>query len=258
MPNFRIAIAQPAMHWSGDENTASVIETLAQASRHGAGLCVFPELAVTGYHRRIAEVARPDCVEPWLRAVQAGCRANGIAAAVGAPSFGQDGRIFNSQVLIDAVGECLAVIEKRGLTVPEASFFARGSGRPTALLYGLRCSAVLCREVEDLDDVCSELEAAAPELIFWPGLMGPEPGTEHVDPPTHVQDAQRLARRLGAFVLQSNWPESLNYPELSQRTGRSVVIRPDGEIAFRLPQAQAGLAVFNLGESAYAWHPQVH
>jgi omega-amidase len=257
-PALRIAIAQPAMHWSGDANTASVIETLALASVQGAILCVFPELTVTGYHRRIAEAARPERVEPWLQAVQAGCKARCIAAAVGAPSFGHDGRIFNSQILIDACGERLAVVEKRGLTAPEATFFAPGKARPTVALSGMRCSAVLCREVEDLDDVCSDLAAAAPELIFWPGLMGPEAGTEHIDPPTHVQDAQRLARRLGAFVLQANWPESLNYPESSACTGRSVVIRPDGEIAFALPQAQAGLAVFNLGESSYAWHPQAH
>lgn len=257
-PGPRIAIAQPAMHWTGDENTASVIETLALAARHGAGLCVFPELAVTGYHRRIAEAARPERVEPWLRAVQASCRANRVAAAVGAPSFGDDGRIFNSQILIDAAGERAAVVEKRGLTAPEATFFAPGSARPTVSLNGLRCSAVLCREVADLDEICCTFAEEAPDLIFWPGLMGPEPGTGHIDPPAHVQDAQRLARRLGAFVLQANWPESLNDPALSERTGRSVVIHPDGAIAFALPQAQAGLAVFHLGERRYAWHPQTH
>lgn len=165
-PALRIAIAQPAMHGSGDANTASVIETLALASLQGACLCVYPELAVTGCHRRIAAAARPGRVEPRLQAVEAGCKARGIAAAVGAPSFGPGGCIFSSQILIDASGERLAVVEKRGLTAPEASFIAPGKARPTVALSGMRCSAVLCREIEDLDDVCSDLGAAAP--VFNP------------------------------------------------------------------------------------------
>lgn len=255
---LRIAIAQPAMHWTGEANTASVLATLAQAAAAGARLCVFPELALTGYHRQIAAVAKPELVAPWLQAVQQDCRAHGIAAAVGAPSFDDHGRIYNSQVLIDHAGLCVGVVHKTGLTEAETGFFARGDARPTVPLHGWRCRVVLCREIEDEDAVCSQLATDAPDLVFWPGLMGPEDGTEHVDPPLHVQQARQLARRLGAWVLQANWPQSLNYPALSARTGRSVVVGPTGEISFALPQAQPGWAVFNLGESSYAWHPQTH
>jgi omega-amidase len=69
-----------------------------------------------------------------------------------------------------------------------------------------------------------------------------------------VQDAQKLAHRTGAFVLQANWPMSLNYPERGAKSGRSVVIGPDGAIHFELPQAAAGFGLFTLGSTRFDWH----
>ena len=242
------------MYWTGDENAGAVCRTIERAAAAGARLCVFPELAVTGFHRRIAEAAKAELVAGWMRTIAATCARHAIAVAVGAPTFDDDGRIYNSQLLIDEQGELAGVVEKTGLTEPEATFFARGDARPVVAMHGRRCTAVICREVEDLDDVCAQLARTTPEIIFWPGMMGPEDGAEPADPPVHVQQAQELARRTGAHVIQSNWPLSLNYPEQSYKTGKSVVIGPTGHIAFALPQAQAGLAVFTLGESTYAWH----
>ena len=74
-----------------------------------------------------------------------------LGIAVGAPTFAADGAKFISHLLIDEHGETAATISKRGLTEAEATFFARASSRPLGKLHGLRCSAVICREVEDLE-----------------------------------------------------------------------------------------------------------
>ena len=63
-------------------------------------------------------------------------------------------------------------------------------------------------------------------------------------------------RPASANAEQSNWPVSLNYPELSVNTGKSVVIGPGGDIAFALPRAEAGLAVFTLGNDIHDWQRQ--
>jgi predicted amidohydrolase len=63
---IRIAIAQPVMYWTGHENASAVCQTIERAAEAQARICVFPELAVTGFHRRIAEAAKPDLVERWL------------------------------------------------------------------------------------------------------------------------------------------------------------------------------------------------
>jgi len=78
---------------------------------------------------------------------------------------------------------------------------------------------------------------------------------EHIDPPRHVQQAQVLAIRTGAYVIQANWPNALNYPERSEESGASAVISPSGSLMFRLPKETAGVAVFSLSESSYARHP---
>lgn len=268
------------MHWSGNDNTCAVLAAIETAAAAGAQLCLFPELAVTGFHRQIAAQAQPALVSGWMQAIEAACARHAIAASVGVPTFGDDPakKIFNSQVFIDTRGQRLATVHKTGLTDPEATFFTRGDSlsdsrpvsgsvsRPVVTLLGQRISAVICREIEDLDAVCAQWAAEMtpamphampnpmPQIIVWPGLMSPDPDKPPTDPPWHVQDAQRLARRTGAFVLQANWPMSLNDPDRGAKTGASVVIGPDGNINFTLPEAAAGLGVFTLGATTFEWH----
>jgi hypothetical protein len=54
-----------------------------------------------------------------------------------------------------------------------------------------------------------------------------------------------------------NWPNALNRPEESADAGASVVIDPQGRILLTLPQAEAGLAVFDLGAESFQWRGAV-
>lgn len=239
------------MEWSGLANTQSMVQAMTQAASGGAQVCVFPELAVTGFHRRIRTEAAPHLVEASTRTLQQACRDHCLAIVFGSPSFGDDGRIFNSCVFFDERGEPAGVVEKIGLTPAEETFFARGSTRSCVNLLGYRTTAVLCREIEDLQDLEAELPSLAPQIIFWPGMMRPAvDGSES----THVQHAQQLARCAGAFIIQANWPNSLNYPEESAEAGQSIVLSPTGDELIRLPMAAAGVGVFDLGDTTFDWH----
>lgn len=249
----RIAIAQMQMHWSSEDNTAAIERCLADAARAGARICVFPELALTGYHRRIGNEAVPERVTALMARVQRACAGLSIAASVGAPRFDTQGRIYNSQLFVDAHGRLLGAVDKQGLTEPEAGFFAPGRDRPVLELQGWRCSAVLCREIENLQPVREQFAASPPELLIWPGLMRPDPNLPLRQPPAHVEAAQRMARELAVYLIQANWPNSLNYPEESAESGRSVVINPRGDIELALPAARPGLAVFAPGEGLLDW-----
>lgn len=250
-----MAIAQPRMFWSSAENTQESIALATSAAKHGAQMCIFPELSLTGYHRRIRQEAVPAMAEPSLRELKACAKQLQMTLAIGLPTFLPDGGIRNAYMFVSPQGEELATVEKRGLTEAEATFFAQGSTRPVVRLGDLNYSAVMCREIEDIDVLCEDFAVERPDVILWPGLMSPEEGTEHLDPPRHVQDAQEVARRTRAYIVQSNWPMSLNAPERSAMAGRSVVIGPDGRIQTYLPQAKAGFAIFTLGSSEYVWHP---
>lgn len=249
-----IAIAQIDMHWTTAENLAAITDAMSVARRHGAGVCGFSELAVTGFHREIVREAVPATVLPAVAHLREHAARLQLCIAVGAPTFADDGGRFNSHLLIDEQGRTAAVVDKHGLTDPEATFFRRGRGRPVAHLQGLRCSAVICREVCDLAQVSAELPPDAVDLVFVPGALRQDPEKPRTDPPEFVRDIQRLAAATRAHVVQTNWPNALNRPEESADLGGSTVAGPDGELRFRLPR-QAGVAVFRLGERRFDWHP---
>lgn len=255
-PAMRVAIGQVRMCWTIEDNLVGVRWAVALAARHGARLCVLPELAVTGFHRQIAQQARPERVASALATLGRLCAEHGIAVAAGAPTFMADGRIGNAHVYIDARGRPLGAVEKSGLTPAEATFFAAGTERPVIAVDALACTSVICREIEDLAQVSSQLHARRPQVVLWPGAMRPAVDGSDPDPERHVRQAQSLALHLRAMVVQANWPNALNRPEESAQMGRSVVIDAAGEELLRLPMAEAGLGVFDLGARRFDWWAQ--
>ena len=234
---------------------ASIIDAIERAARSGATLCVFPELAITGFHRQIVTLAKNELIAPEVNRLREICARKSLSVAVGAPTFLDDGVPFNSCLLINELGVVGPAVSKIGLTAPEATFFQPGVHRPISTLGGLRCTAVICREIEDQDQVRSQLSPGMVDVLLWPGQMRPDPAKPMTDPPEHVVQAQQLARAMNAYVIQSNWPNALNRPEESDHTGRSAVIGPDGELLFRLPKQESGVGVFALGARTYEWHP---
>jgi predicted amidohydrolase len=260
MPLPRIAIAQIAMHWTTTENLAAILKAMTVAQARGAQLCCFSELAVTGFHRRIAEEALPEIVEPALAAVQARARALSLAVSVGVPTFGAtsigepgSGARFITQVLIDEHGERVAAISKQGLTDPDATVFARGRARPVGVVQGLRCSAVICREISDWTAIAPTLPPGTVDLIVVPGALRQDPDKPRSEPPPYVAEIQQLAVATRAFVVHTNWPNALNRPEESLEGGGSNVAAPDGELLLRLPMREAGLGIFTLGARSFEW-----
>lgn len=244
------------MHWSTPENVASIRWAMDLAHSRGVQICGFSELAVTGFHRQIAREATPEAVSPAIRELQAHAAKLSLGIAVGAPTFAHDGSKFNSHLLIDEHGKTAAVVPKRGLTDAEATFFSRGASRPIGTLQGLRCSAVICREVEDLELVLTELPPGSADLIFVPGALRQDPDKPRTEPPNHVRQIQGLAQATKSYVVQTNWPNALNRPEEGIDGGASTVASPDGEVLFRLPGQASGLGIFTLGERHFDWHPQ--
>jgi omega-amidase len=249
---MQISIAQVPMAWMALENTHRIVDALRKSANSGAQICVFPELAVTGFHRRIREEAKPEIVAPLSSVIRQTCADLGISAVVGVPLFRSDGGIVNAVEFINRDGATIGYVEKTGITPAEATFLQAGTSRPILELDGLRCTAIICREAQDREQLCKALAPNSTDVIFWPGIMRPDPErpdrAEH-----HIDDACAIAAHTRAYVIQSNWPDSLNYPEESAEQGHSVVISPNGEVMFRLPKATSGIGVFELGESTFRW-----
>lgn len=254
--NTRVAIAQLRMHWTLEENLDAIRSAMQFSKQEGAAICAFSELAVTGCHRQIASLAKPEVIAPAIEAIRSLSAQLDLAVAVGAPTFDQSGAKYITHLLIDGDGQVTASVSKRGLTDPEATFFARGTSRPVGTLKGLRCTAVICREVGDFSAVTEEVPRGTVDLIFVPGALRQDPDEPFSDPPAYVDDMRAIAVATGSYIVQTNWPNALNRPEESIDAGRSGVVSPAGELLFRLPSEASGIGVFNLGERSFAWHPQ--
>lgn len=252
-PPLRIAIAQVAMHWTTAGNAIAIERAMRQAHAAGAAICAFSELALTGFHREILREAVPGTVDPALAAVRGLARELGLAVSLGAPTFGRGGERFITQLLVDERGDVAAAVHKIGLHVPERTVFTPGRGRPVGVLAGQRCSAVICREVGDLDAVAQQLPRGRAEIVFVPGALRHDPALPRGERPAYMADLQRLAATLGAWVVQTNWPNALNRPEDSVDGGRSLVVSPAGEIVLELPAQVAGVGTFTLGETRFDW-----
>lgn len=240
---MRIAVAQMPMAWTADENTTTILDHLGRAKSHSADLVLFPECAITGYHRRVPEVAAPAVVEASLARIRAGCAALELPAMLGTPRVSEDGAaVVNSAVAIGADGGVLALCEKSGLTASEQRYFAPGRVRQRFSIGDVPCCAIFCREIRDLQELRHELEGT--RVVFWPSMIHFDLDGEH---PDHVdmEMAQAFARTLCCWLVQCNWPGSLNRPELPG-AGGSLVISPGGELVHRLPHDRPVLDLVTL------------
>jgi len=135
------------------------------------------------------------------------------------------------------------------LTDSEATFFTRGGVRGWTAIGGVLATSVLCREMLDVEVLLPELQAPAddarPRVIFWPSYIAESDAEQTALCQAYRTGAEQLARELGAWVLQSNWPESLNMPE-QRGFGAGVVIAPGGIRLRTLPRDAAALMAVDL------------
>ena len=116
-------------------------------------------------------------------------------------------------------------------------------------LGGVLATSVLCREMLDSDELLPMLRAAQPandarpRVIFWPSYIS---RADAMLWQAYLEGAVAMARALDAWVLQSNWAESLNEPR-ARGFGAGVVIAPDGQVVQTLPVDAAALVVVTLG-----------
>lgn len=248
---LRWAICQPRMHWTLDANLAETLAALEAAAAAGAAGCVCTELALTGFHRRLPELLDAAALADAEGRLREACARLGLAAAIGLPTLGEGGAVFSSHLFIDARGREVGRVHKRGLTDSEATFFTRGGRRGWIDLGSVVATSVLCRETLDGEALLPELrvalpaEDARPRVILWPSYVAESDPEQTALCVAYREGAAGLARELGAWVLQSNWPESLNAPA-SRGFGASVVIAPDGRCMETLPRDAAHLALVGL------------
>src|SRR5688572_203529 len=146
--DLRIALAQMNAVVGDVEGNAEKVEALAAKARDaGAGLVVFPELALTGYPPEDLLLKRG-----FLRRAQAaleGLEASGITAVVGWPESA-DGHVYNAAAVVSD-GKVEAVYRK--LLLPnygvfdERRWFEPGAGPVVVDVGGTPVGITVCEDI---------------------------------------------------------------------------------------------------------------
>jgi len=232
-----LCVAQLQMGRTVADNLPAIEAALEAATDP---LVLFPELALTGFHAGLPEVADPVELERAVARLDARVQRLGRAAVVGSP-WRVKGE-WRNRAWVLRPGHSPLAVDKVGLTPSEARFFSPGERGPVWDWAGRRYAVAFCREVEDVDllaDAWSDVE-----VVLWPGYMGwPDDGESA---------AEALSTGLHAAVVQCNWPGGLN--PVSMPMGGSQVWDRRGRLVAALPRDRAG--VWSVSTSSWATTPQ--
>ena len=164
---MRIALAQMnAVVGDIEANAAAVAAWCERARDAGADLVVFPELTLTGYppedlllkrgFRRRAQAALDDL------------SISGVAALVGWPEEGEDGRVYNSAALL-ADGGVAAVYRKVLLpnygVFDERRWFEPGSEPVVVSVAGVQVGITICEDIWEPGPAAATAAAGAEVIV---------------------------------------------------------------------------------------------
>jgi predicted amidohydrolase len=198
--------------------------SMEQAATAGADVLITPELFLSGYGDT-ADTARyaQEHGSEVLQACAQLAAQNGIALVLGYPERGPSG-LFNSAIVFDRSGE--VVCNYRKVNLPndyERGSFQRGRAPAVFEIAGVRCSVLICYDIEFPEMARSAVEMGA-ELLLVPTALGPEWRI--------VADSLVPVRAYenGVFVAYCNFAASSLLQEFA---GLSTVCGPDGQALVR-------------------------
>jgi NAD+ synthase (glutamine-hydrolysing) len=216
-------------------NRDRVLTGLGQAREAGAGLVLFPELAVTGYPPEDL-LLRPGFVRAAEQMTAEIARAaTGIVALVGTPL--RDGDLFNA-CTVCADGEVRAIYRKRLLpnygVFDEERYFEPGS-EPVLLQCGeVLVGLTICEDMWQPGPPTTDLARAGAHLVV---NLSASPFHVGKDREREEMFAAR-ARDNSLFVALCN---TVGGQDELVFDGHSVVLAPDGSVVARAPGFEEAL-----------------
>jgi NAD+ synthase (glutamine-hydrolysing) len=164
---MRLALAQlNVVVGDLDANRERILDVLADARGRGAGLVVFPELAVTGYPPEDL-LLRPGFVAAARRSLEQIAKAcDGVTALVGAPLLEDD--LYNACAVL-ADGAVRGVYRKRYLpnygVFDEHRYFAPGRGLLLLRSGDVLVGPTICEDVWEPGPPATDLALAGAQLL---------------------------------------------------------------------------------------------
>ncbi|MUJ20610.1 carbon-nitrogen hydrolase family protein [Aliivibrio fischeri] len=238
---MKVGIAQMPMDWTVEGNTKTICNIVTK--NHDLDVLVFPELAITGFHRDIKNQAQQHLVENALNEISIQCQLSHTLVFIGYP-LNENNKVYNAYAAINEQGTLAIVWRKVGLTPSECTFFESGDKR-SVLEHPLGTfSSYLCREASDVNWVIEQLSSQSLSYTLWPSYIGEAESSINAESTNYDAGSKKIAQSLSAMVIQCNWPNSLNNPN-DNGLGGSKVISSHGDIIAQLPFDKNCTGVFD-------------
>ncbi len=224
-------------------NERRVLDALGSAAGMGAGLAVFPELAVTGYPPEDL-LLKPGFIEDNLEVLQRLAAATGECAALIGFVDRADGNCLYNAAALCADGRVQTVYRKQRLpnysVFDEERYFEPGDGGPFVTeMAGVKVAVAICED------------------IWWPG--GPLKGAGAVGAqiavvpnasPYYARRAEDRVAILRARALESGCPivfvNQVGGQDELVFDGGSMVVDATGEVRLLLPQFEECIETVEL------------
>ena len=248
---MRLALAQiDSVVGDLDGNPDRIVARIEQARNAGAGLVLFPELAVTGYPPEDL-LLRPGFVRAAERALAEIARATtGIVALVGTPHA--DGNLFNA-CAVCSDGEVKAIYRKQLLpnygVFDEERYFASGSELLLLRLGDVLIGVTICEDMWQPGPPAAHLARAGAHLI-----VNLSASPFHVGKDREREDMfAARARDNSVFVALCN---SVGGQDELVFDGHSVVLARDGSVVARAPGFEEALLLVDIDPAASEHAPE--
>ena len=225
---MRVALLQgPKAPGTKAAMLAKLRQAAAQAAAKGAQLLVVPELFLTGYNigaDALHALAEP-ADGPSAAEAAAIARESGVALLYGYPEQGEDGRLYNSALLLGSAGETLANYRKTHLfgDMERQTFSSGGEPFVLADLAGRRVGLLICYDVE-FPELVRGLALRGANLVAVPtALMTPYHFVPRMMLPVRAFENQ-------VFLIYANRcgdESGMAY------VGESCIVAPDGSVLAR-------------------------
>jgi predicted amidohydrolase len=248
MREFFLAIGQIAIQpGRRAENIAHAIRTIDSAARlDGADIVLLPEALPLGWtHPSASAEAEPIPHGEWCQSLCSAAKRNHLWVCSGAIEK-YDGRIFNSAVLINSDGEVVLVHRKINELDLAHALYAQGDQLHVVDTAFGRIGVMICADAFAKGHVISRtLGMMGAQIILSPCSWAVPADHDQKREPygqLWLESYQPVAREFGMWIAGvSNVGPITDGPWSGRKCiGCSLVIGPEGTVAYKAPYAETG------------------
>ena len=177
MSMIRIGLAQCRQTSDFEDNSKTIFRFLEDAAAAEVQIVCFPETQTVGYRVDVASSTSSypvpiEALSELHRRVAERCGELGMACILGTEtpldSDPENGKPYNSALVINEKGSILGVHHKTRLTPLDLLVYTPGSTFETFDLFGVRVGVVICFEAMRFAETTAECARQGAQLVFHP------------------------------------------------------------------------------------------